>query len=53
MVLIKYNNKQMNSNNKFPVVKYDDAREDKIRIFKDNKNKKVVYLTPHPTPLRG
>lgn len=33
----------MNSNNKFPIIKYNNAKEDKIRIFKDNKNKKVVY----------
>lgn len=33
----------MNSDKNFPVVIYNDAKKDKIRIFKENKNKKVVY----------
>lgn len=33
----------MNLDKKFPVVIYNDAKKDKVRIFKENQNKRVVY----------
>ena len=33
----------MHSDKNFPVVIYNNAKEDKIRIFKENQNKKVIY----------
>jgi hypothetical protein len=33
----------MSSDKNFPVIIYNNAKEDKIRIFKENQNKKVVY----------
>ncbi len=33
----------MNLDQKFPVVIYNDAKKDKVRIFKENQNKRVVY----------
>ena len=33
----------MHSDKKFPEVIYNNSKEDKTRIFKENKNKRVVY----------
>lgn len=33
----------MHSDKKFPEVIYNNSKEDKTRIFKENKDKKVVY----------